>query len=442
MLKLDAALRRVLVWFRWRGLFLIGVFGVGLGAFLVGVGVTDRVSVVDAGIATKIYYTMGLFVLGGLDLGVPEGGPWWGRWMLWWVYFAAPAVTASAVVEGVVRVMNPQVWKLRRIREHVVLAGCGSLTMLYLERLRKTHPQVSVLIVESVVGGAFVDEARVRYQAQVFHGDITSAVTFEMIHVERAERVMLLTGDDFANLEAATKLLEMWPQLAGKVVVHVSDIALNRTLRATNVMAGCEVFNFHEQAAAHLVETHLLKHFKHTQHRDQVILAGFGRFGQTVLSRLQDHAIQCFNRVIVVDLVPERARQMFAEHVGFKAGYACEFIEGDMGDPGVWNKVQDLLDTHRSQPVYILGSDNDHVNLHVALWLSNKFGSLPEDKRPYMVVRSFKNSNFAEKLAKAKGFEVESVASLVSASMNKGWFPGPKKRLSFINLRPPPIIQQ
>lgn len=420
---MDIALERGLHWFRWRGAVLMLVFGLGLVAFLSGVGVSDRGGIPLSDVTTKVYYTLGLFVLGGMDLGVPTGGPEWGRWMLWMVYFGAPAVTASALVEGLVRVMNPQGWRLRRLQGHVVLAGCGSLTMLYLKRLRRECKYVPVLIIESASNGAFLDEARVRYQAQIFHGDITSAVTFAMIRVEKASKVLLLTGDDFANLEAATRMLERWPVLAGKVVAHVSDIALNRILKKTDVMNGCDLFNFHEHAAAHLVEKHLLGHFQHTEHRDQVVLAGFGRFGQTVLARLQDHALQCFNRVIVVDLAPEKAKQMFAEHVGFRVGYICDFVGGDMGDPGVWGRVQGLLDKGRAQPVYILGSDNDNVNLQVALWLSEKFGALPEGERPYMVVRCFKNSNFASKLAAAKGFEVESVASLVEASMQTEWFP-------------------
>lgn len=68
-------LRQVLRWFRFRGLALVGVFLCGFIAFLMGVGVTDRAGVADADTMTKLYYTLGLFVLGGMDLGVPRGGP-------------------------------------------------------------------------------------------------------------------------------------------------------------------------------------------------------------------------------------------------------------------------------------------------------------------------------------------------------------------------------
>ena len=65
-------------WFRWRGLILVLVFLLGLTAFCGGADVSER-DVSSTDFMTKVYYTLGLFVLGGLDLGVPTGGPVWAR---------------------------------------------------------------------------------------------------------------------------------------------------------------------------------------------------------------------------------------------------------------------------------------------------------------------------------------------------------------------------
>src|SRR5262245_50860720 len=99
----------------WRGIrgrlfVLILVFVSGLTAFLLGAEASDRSSIAEAGILTKIYYSLGLFVLGGMDLGTPTGGPLIARVLLWFSYFAAPAVTVSAVIEAVLYLAQPQVW--------------------------------------------------------------------------------------------------------------------------------------------------------------------------------------------------------------------------------------------------------------------------------------------------------------------------------------------
>ena len=86
----------------------------GLTACWAGVGVTDRDGVGQADFMTKVYYTLGLFVLGGLDLGVPQGGPRWAQALLWFAYFGAPAITTSALVEGVLRAIRPDAFRLRR----------------------------------------------------------------------------------------------------------------------------------------------------------------------------------------------------------------------------------------------------------------------------------------------------------------------------------------
>jgi hypothetical protein len=111
----------------WRWPLAFALFVAGLVGLMSGVSVTERPEVVDAGVLTKAYYSLGLFVVGGLDLGTPTGGPWLGRMLLWLAYFGAPILTASAVIEAVVRVMTPQRWHLRRMKDHVVIVGTGDL---------------------------------------------------------------------------------------------------------------------------------------------------------------------------------------------------------------------------------------------------------------------------------------------------------------------------
>src|SRR5690606_23500220 len=130
-------------------------------------------------------------------------------------------------------------------------------------------------------------------------GDIASDEVFAAVGIARARRVMLLTGDDFANLDAAARILAHAPWLRGRVVAHVANLGFMRAVPRTKLGAHYETFNSLESAAVDLVTHRLLAQFEATENRDLVILAGFGRFGQTVLDQLQTHADGWFSAVVL-----------------------------------------------------------------------------------------------------------------------------------------------
>ena len=103
----------------------------------------------QAGLFVQTYYILGLFVVGGLDLGVPTGGPMWAQAMLWVAFFGAPLLTASTVVDAVLRIINPQRWLLRNLQDHVVIFGSGELTISYLRLLRRENRNCRVIVVDT-----------------------------------------------------------------------------------------------------------------------------------------------------------------------------------------------------------------------------------------------------------------------------------------------------
>ncbi|MCA9642579.1 MAG: NAD-binding protein [Myxococcales bacterium] len=400
----------------WRGGLLLLTFVAAFIALSSGVELTDRPGVSSAGVLTRLYYAIGLFVLGGLDLGMPRGGPAWGQDLLWLVYFVAPAITASAVIEGVLKVLEPQSWRLRRLRGHVVISGSSRLAMLYLKRLRKLEPRVPVVVVDPRIGESLSDQAREIYRAEIVQGDISSSAVLARIRLDRAARVVLLSDNDFSNLDAATRVLNLAPGLEGRIIVHVSDLRFMLGMAHTLVARTCATFNAHQIAARHLVETRMLKHFKQTLPRDRVVLAGFGRFGQTVLEELQQRAPKSFDRCLIVDTNAERACSEFAEQVGFTEGYERSVVEGDIKDPRLWRGLEESHQLSLCQPVIIVGSGDDATNLRAAIWLKQRWPSA------LVIARSFRASLFAEEVSRESGFEMVSVADLLLASMPESWF--------------------
>ncbi len=396
----------------WRLVVVLLVLALAITGLAAGVGLSDRDDVPQASWLTKVYYSLGLFVFGGLDLGVPEGGPPWARGILWVAFFAAPAITTSAVLEGLLLIVQPDTWRLRRLRGHVVIGGCGRLALLYLERLRSSNPTLPVVVVERQSENPQVRAVSERPRTQVIYGDVASEAVLKSLRLERARSVVLLTGDDYANLDAASRVCRIRPELAAHTLVHVSDIRLLRVIEQTEILAGVDKFNSYRTAAEHLVESTLLPHFHLTENiPDTVVLAGFGRFGQTVLHELQQRAGGLFQTVVLIDLTASHLALVFAEQVGFDSGYRHEVVEADMRDPAAWQQVQELIGEPSTQPVYVIGCGVDGINIRTALWLSGKFADAK------IVARCFDRSSFTEQISQECGFEIVSMADLLLASM-------------------------
>jgi hypothetical protein len=408
-------------WFRWRGLFLAFVFILGLTAFCSDVDVTDR-DISETDFMTKVYYTLGLFVLGGLDLGVPVRGPLWARTILWFVYFAAPGITTSALVEAVLRTIRPERFRLRHMRQHVVIVGCGRLAMLYLERLREAEPNTPVLIIDNRIDNPNIQTAIERFHASVLTGDISSEPVFRTLRLATAKRLVVLTGDDYINLDTAENAIRLAPHLATETLIHISDLRLLRVVEDAKLLQQVAKFNSHRRAAEYLVSEKLLPHFRETESTDIVVLAGFGRFGQSVLDQLQQHAAGKFAKVIIIDQVGDLVTMVFEEQVGFQSGYEWELLAENLQHPRTWQHVEERIGVFVKghEPVFILGSGNDSVNIRTALWLSQKY------RDTKILARCFRHSTFANQISSECDFEVVSSAELLVAGMLPEWFGGKK----------------
>jgi len=407
--------RAVWVPVAWRGAAFLAVFFCGWLALLAGVGVSER-DVAGVGLAGRAYYVLGLFVMGGMDLGTPTGGPAYGRVLLWISYFGAPLITASALIEAAVRLVAPLALKVRPYRDHVVLGGAGRLTMLYVSRLRAEKPRATVVVVERNPGHPAIGELRDVHRAIVIVGDVTNDEVLERLRMDRARRALFLTGDDFVNLDAAAKTLRLAPTLAGRIVVHVSDLGFMRETAESSVAQGWEIFNGHESAAISLVREHLLARFQSTPDIDFVVIAGFGRFGQTVLHQLQERARGSFGDVLIIDEAATRKARAFEERPGFDAAYRHRIVDGDILDPEVWRGVGEAVRATGRDPVVILGSGNDGTNLHAA-FLARK-----EHPTAYLIVRSFRASPFTEQVAQETNLEAFDLAGLLQNGMPTAWF--------------------
>ena len=400
----------------WKSWSAIAIFGCGFVGLAAGVGVTERPGVSEADLLTKAYYAFGLFVLGGLDLGTPTGGPLYARILLWVAYFAAPIWTASAVLETLLHALRPPVWTVRSVKNKIVIIGGGELTLGFLSRIKASGNARRVIVI--------VDESQHPHLGELrsYRGVRVFVVTGDQIHrmrrypLHKASKFLLLSENDEINLEVASILLDHAPELGPKIVYHVSNLRFLRVLADSRVVTQCTTFNQYELAATQLAREQLMRRFNDTEYSDTVVLAGFGRFGQSILEQLERHASGEFSRVAIIDLEAQQRALIADEQVVTDREYSRHTYEGDIDDPEVWQRLFSEVVTGKEEPVFVITTGDDQTNLRCAIWLRKQFPNA------LIICRTLAPSSFAKGVCEQHDVVNVNTAELVEASIPHAWY--------------------
>lgn len=398
---------------RW--IMALAVMGAALLGFSLGVSLTERPGVVNASFLTKVYYSLGLFVVGGLDIGTPTGGPLIGRILLWTAYFGAPILTASAVIDTLARVLSPGHWQLRRISDHVVLMGGGGMTDSYLRVLRRHFPRKRVVVVQERVEFVRRQELEQTYGVTVVIGDLTHDFMLKALRLSHASKVVLMGERDFHAYEAASKMLAQFPHLANNVVLRCHNLRFMRTMAETELASRLVVFNAYHLAAEGLVREQLITHFRKTKAPDAVVIAGFGRFGQSVLEELQSHAQDLLSVVALIDQDAHRRVQVAEEQQRIGGAYRKEILEGEISHPELWWRLETVIDLTTAQPTVIFGTGDIEENLRAALWLKKRHPNA------LVFARTDDASSLALEIGAERGINYFSLKQLIEDNMPTEW---------------------
>ena len=409
-------LRRGRLRLNWRAIAALALFTMALVGLTSGVQLTERPDVGESSLLTKAYYSLGLFVLGGLDLGIPVGGSWWGRGLLWIAYFGAPILTASALVNAIVAAVAPERWRLRRLRDHIVIGGAGPLTGYFLRTLRLRDPSAPVVVVHR--GDDFVREQELerRFHATVVRGDLSQSFLMRQLGLHRARRVVLLGDDDFQSLETAARIVQRYPEIKGELLVRIHSLRFMRSMAGSALAQDCTLFNTYELAAEALVQHELMPHFERTESLDVVVMAGFGRFGQTIIERLQRDAAPYVDKLCIVDRDANRRVLVVEEQQQLGSQTERRVFQGDISHPDVWRQLESTVDLEADQPTIILGTGAEQHNLRTAIWIKQRF----PNARVYS--RTLDRSLFAEQMCREHGIEAISITALLERHMPGEWF--------------------
>jgi Trk K+ transport system NAD-binding subunit len=400
----------------WRSGGALFFFGCALVGFELGVGVSERPDIAEAGTLVRAYYSLSLFVVGGVDLGTPYGGPLLGRVLVWLAYFGAPILAASALMEAMMRVLAPQSWQLRRLKNHIIVVGDEELSLSYLRVLRRHNSRVAVVVVSSTDDQIRRDELEQDFNAIVVTGDVTHEYFLKRLRVHRASKILLLDDHALRSYEAASQLISMVPGIGSRVIIHCGSLRFMRAMENTRVAQSCETFNTYHLGASGLVRNHMVQHFRDTSAKDVVVIAGFGRFGQTVLEELQLTAAKELDTVIIIDSDAHRRVLVADEQMKFSGLYERKLYEGDIANPEVWERVaRDTPVTGERDAVFVLGTGREDENLRTALWIRRH---LPN---AMIVARTNKQSRFACEVGAEHNILSISINQLVEENIPTSW---------------------
>ncbi len=397
-------------WWAAGALFMCGFLGL-----VAGVPLSERPDVLTSGWLTKAYYALGFFVVGGLDLGTPIGGAWWAQTLLWIAFFGAPLLTASAVIEAVVRVLAPGRWQLRRIKGHTIVFGSGRIAMSYLTVLIRASPKTKIVVVDAEFDPVKEQELKQKFNATVVVGDLTHEFLLQQLRLNKARRVLLLGANDFQGFEAASRILDIAPRLRGKIILRCLNLRFMRSLHNTRLTEQCEVFNTYHMAASGFVHDNLISHFRDTQAKDVVVVAGFGRFGQSVLEELHAHAATEIAEVAVVDKDAARRVLVVDEQKRIEDKYQRTVFEGDISHPQVWQKLTAAINLSKDLPTIVLGTGHEQDNLRTALWIKQKYPNA------LVFARTTEFSKFATEVGTEHGVKSFSITKLFEDNVPEHW---------------------
>ena len=401
--------------FPWQMICAVLLFLSAMLAFEMGVSVSERPDVVDSGILVKAYFSLSLFVLGGTDLGTPFGGNVLARSLLWISYFGSPILAAWTLIRAFLRTLAPQSWYLRRLKDHIIVVGDDELALSYLRDLRRHNRKIPVVVVCTEHDAIREDELRQNFSAQVVVGEITHEFFLRQLRVERARKILLLDNNSMRSYEAASILINLVPGIGQKIIIHCGNLRFMRAMENTRVAQNCQTFNTYHLAATGLVRSHMLHRFQETRDKDVVILAGFGRFGQTILEELQRSAIDELDTVIIIEKDAHRRVLVADEQMEFSGKYKRFIYEGDISHPEVWDRLREEEKIDGDNTIFVLGTGHEEENLRTALWIRRKYpGAM-------VIARSDKESKFASEVGQDHDIISVSIAELIQDNIPRAW---------------------
>ncbi|MCU0643438.1 MAG: NAD-binding protein [bacterium] len=347
------------------------------------------------------YFSIELFLVGGLDTGFPHGGSQFFMITLWVCYFLAPLVTVSFVYQVVQEKIFSHL--VPSLKGHTIICGLGRNGKLIYELVKSYSPKRHrIVIIEKDANNSYRELLSKDRTTWWLKSDFTKLPVLMKAKIQTASRIFLTTNLDLANLNALVEILDIEKKSeAFKIFCHLGDLNLHANFEATifreKKFADVILFNGYQCVTRRLYNNWIKEKELLSPGGNIFIILGFGRFGQMLYSHLVlDEERNIKDEIFITTL---KAKSTF-DLEKLQYNWTSEKIEElckvhkpeflDMNSPVLWHKLAKLDRSSKKQMFIFACSDNDIANLNLAI--SMKLNGPPRLKQTTIFCRMYSHT--------------------------------------------------
>jgi len=284
------------------------VFILALSAFNHGVYFEGKPNICTENFLVQIYYTIGLFLLAGIDLGMPVGGTDFHRILLYISYFLAPLITVIAVVEAVLKSIGSD-YLIKPYKDHVVIVGASKQAISIIHGWSYPELQTNntdyyqagktkIIVVEKDPNNTKLEyfrELSKKQKIEIIIGDINHSSILNRLNVKQALWCIVTTNSDILNINISLKFHHDFNLKDEAIITLVEDNDLAADLLNTDAISKLNVASTHRS----LANCFLYRYIQTFFYLENLVIFGFGRFGQNILESLSGSIT--FKNLIIID---------------------------------------------------------------------------------------------------------------------------------------------
>lgn len=266
---------------KWPVLIALAVFALALG--YIGFARYAAVKGESPSSLDLIYQTLQLV---SMNSGLVPGPI---NWQLQVARFLIPALTVYTALTALALIFSEQmqVFKLWRIKDHVIICGLGRKGALLVEQFRDLD--MDVVVLEQDGGNDWLEISR-ELGAVVLVGDASDLDLLNQARIDRAKYLIAVMGDDGANAEVAVRAEELVQGRTTGVLtclIHIVDPQLYDLLREKELgdqdqsRYRLELFNIYDRGARLILKS--MGDKGGGQIPSHILVVGMGKLGESLI---------------------------------------------------------------------------------------------------------------------------------------------------------------
>ena len=393
------------------------VFILALLAFNNGVYLEDKPNICTDPLFVQIYYIIGLFLLAGIDFGMPVGGTDFYRILLYISYFLAPLITVLAVIEAVLKTIGADYLK-RPYKNHVVIIGASkeAISIIHSWNAPENMPYIGVgfdrkwsnllcnnklyrtIYIKYFKGGfrdfgycqdtklivvekdpnntklEYFRELSKHRKVDIIIGDVNHSSIINKLNIGQALDCILTTNSDILNINIALKLIDDYGVKKDRIITRVEnndliidlinseeEEALNLRLTTTHrKLANCFLYRY--------IQTFLFL--------ENLVIFGFGTFGQNILESISRSI--SFKNLIIIDPDAEQKyknwvfkKKLYDEN--FNPSYIVKTYNNKQQDSQIIEYIKEKYNKEQCIHFIMCAKLPDYANIKLATNIAESF---------------------------------------------------------------------